>query len=354
MKTALKKFFSRYFFTIGFLTLFFAWMLLRPAASEQVYLLEGTTMGTNYRILIVGFPESVSDAELAEGIEQRLYRVDRELMSTYAPDSELSRFNRAASGEWFPVSPELAYVMSEALAFSELTEGYFDVTVGPLVDLWGFGPQRVPVRVPSDAEIEQARNKVGYSHLQVSLSPPQLFKSADVRVDLSGIAKGYGADVIADYFDSLGLYNYFIEVGGELRIRGEKPDGPWVPAIERPQDGIAQVYEIFHTRGASLAVGGSGDYRNYFEQDGIRYSHEIDPFAGRPINHNLAAVYVVAENATTADALSTAFMVMGAERSYALAERIGLAAYFITKDALGDGFESFYTRQFAYYLEEQP
>jgi FAD:protein FMN transferase len=352
LKLALQKFFSRYFFTIVFLAIFTAWMLLKPPSPEQVYLLDGATMGTSYRILVVGFPDSVSDRELAEGIEKRLHRVDRELMSTYAPDSELSRFNRAIAGEWFPVSPELAYVVSEALRISTLTDGYFDVTVGPLVDLWGFGPQREPTRIPPAAEIERTRAAMGYQHLQVSLSPPQLLKTADIRVDLSGIAKGYGADVIADYFDSVGLGNYFIEVGGELRIRGEKPDGPWVPAIERPHAGAQQVYETFNSGGAPIAVAGSGDYRNYFEQDGVRYSHEIDPFTGRPIAHNLAAVYVVTDNATTADALSTAFMVMGLERSLELAERLDLAAYFITRSSADDGFYSLYTPQFNEYLED--
>ena len=352
MRLRLQKFFSRYFFTIGFLLVFAAWMLFKPSAPGQVYLLDGNTMGTHYRILVVGFPDSLSDQALADGIEQRLHRVDRELMSTYAPESELSRFNRALPGEWIAVSNELAYVVSQAIVISELTDGYFDVTVGPLVDLWGFGPQRRPTRMPTSDEIQQASRLTGYHHLQVSLSPPQLMKTADVRIDLSGIAKGFGADVIADYFDSVGLDNYFIEVGGELRIRGEKPDGPWVPAIERPQAGSSQVYEIFNSRGAAIAVAGSGDYRNYFEEDGVRYSHEIDPFTGRPIVHNLAAVYVIGENATMADALSTAFMVMGLERSWALAERMGLAAYFISRNTAGDGFDSVYTRQFNEYLED--
>lgn len=345
-------------YTLIFLLLYFVWLWLRPDSAPQLYQLNGATMGTQYQILIAGFPDSVSDSELAEGIEQRLQRVDRELMSTYAPESELSRFNRSEPGEWFDVSPELAYVVDKALYYSQLTDGYFDVTVGPLVNRWGFGPvigQRVDQsRIPTEAEIQALRSQTGYQNLQVRLSPPQLFKQSAVYVDLSGIAKGFGVDVIADYFDSLNMASYFIEIGGELRIKGVKPDGSaWVPAIEKPVDSDQpQIHQIFYSRGQPLAIAGSGDYRNYFEQDGLRYSHEIDPFTGRPVTHALAAVTVVAETTTEADALATAFMVMGEEKSMELAERLGLAVYFIVKHTDEDGFAERFTPQFAAYMEE--
>lgn len=172
-----------------------------------------------------------------------------------------------------------------------------------------------------------------------------------MRVDLSGIAKGYGADVIADYLDSVGLESYFIEIGGELRLRGRKPDGSsWVPAIERPSQGAPVVHDIIAVDGQSIALAGSGDYRNYFEQDGVRFSHEIDPFTGRPVTHDLAAVYVITDTAAMADALATAFMVMGADRAYQLSQDLDLAAYFITKRSGGDGFDSRYTSHFADFL----
>lgn len=348
------KYLRRYSFTLAFLTLFLAWMWLRPEQPGQVYQLNGETMGTWYSVLVTEFPDTLSDNELAQGIEQHLYRIDRELMSTYAPDSELSRFNRAPVGQWVDISPELAEVVTQAQAISDLTEGYFDVTVGPLVDRWGFGPVQDMVgspRIPAQAEINDLLENVGYRHLEVSRQPPRLRKLQDVRVDLSAIAKGYGADVIADYLDSTGLDSYFIEIGGELRIRGRKPDGSsWVPAIERPAQGAPEVHDIIVLDGQSIAVAGSGDYRNYFEQDGVRFSHEIDPFTGRPISHDLAAVYVISDTATTADALATAFMVMGTERAYALSERLQLAAYFISKSGSGEGFDSRYTPQFANYL----
>ena len=348
------KYLRRFSFTLAFLGLFLAWVWLRPEGPGQVYQLSGDTMGTRYRVLVTRFPETVSDNELADAIEQRLYRIDRELMSTYAPDSELSRFNRAAVGPWMDVSVELADVMAQAQAVSELTGGYFDVTVGPLVDRWGFGPVQEmadSARIPSDAEIEQLREQIGYRYLQVSQQPPQLRKLHDVSVDLSGIAKGFGADVIAGYLDSVGLESYFIEIGGELRIRGIKPDGSsWVAAIEKPGQGVPEVHDIIVIDGQSVAIAGSGDYRNFFEQDGVRFSHEIDPFTGRPVSHDLAAVYVITDTAIMADALATAFMVMGAERGQALAQRLNLAAYFITKRSADEGFDSQYTSRFADYL----
>lgn len=348
------KYLRRYSFTLAFLALFIAWMWLRPEPTDQVYQLGGNTMGTWYTISVTGFPDAVSDNELAEGIEQRLYRIDRELMSTYAPDSELSRFNRTDVGQWMDIAPEFAEVMIKAQAVSELTGGFFDVTIGPLVDRWGFGPvdeMAGSARIPTDAEIAQLREQVDYRHLEVSQQPPRLRKLRDVRVDLSGIAKGYGADVIADYLDSVGLDSYFIEVGGELRVRGIKSDGSsWVPAIERPVQGTSQVQDILVLDGQSVAIAGSGDYRNYFERDGVRFSHEIDPFTGRPVTHDLAAVYIITDTAAMADALSTAFMVMGAERAQALAQQMDLAAYFITKRRGDDGFDSHFTPRFAQYL----
>lgn len=345
-------------YTLTFLILFVLWLWLRPEPPAQIQMLQGQTMGTTYQILVAGFPESVSANELAANIENILYRLDRELMSTYAQDSELSQFNRSEPGQWFDVSPELAHVVDRALYYSELTGGYFDVTVGPLVNRWGFGPligQRVDQsRIPSDEEIRQLQQRIGYQHLQVSQNPPRLYKDADVYVDLSGIAKGYAVDALAEHFDSLDMPSYFIEVGGELRIKGLKPDGSgWVPAIEKPVDSdIPEIHQIFYSQGESLAVAGSGDYRNYFEVDGVRYSHEIDPFTGKPVAHTLAAVTVISSTATEADALATAFMVLGEERSRALAQELDLAVYFISKASDGDNFREAWTPRFAEYLEE--
>lgn len=350
------KYLKRFRYTLAFLAIFFAWVLLRPDPQPQLYQLTGMTMGTSYRIQLWQFPEGITDGALAEGIQSRLDRVDREQMSVYAQGSEVSRFNAAPPGEWFPVSDDLAFVVEQALVFSELTSGYFDITVAPLVERWGFGPVRPygdsAARMPAESELQELLAAVGYRNLEVRRDPPALRKLAPLSIDLGGIAKGYGADKVADYFDMLGVEDYFIEVGGELRVRGNRPDGrSWVPAIERPTPGMSIVHEIIRTHGRALAIAGSGDYRNYFEHEGQRLSHEIDPFTGQPVEHSLAAVYVIADTAMAADALTTAFMVMGLERSLELAGELGVAAFFIFRDESTEGFADTYTDAFAEYLE---
>src|SRR5690554_4215825 len=312
-------------------------------------------MGSTYTIQITGFPDDVTDDELAIEIQERLVQVDLEWMSTYAPDSEVSRFNDSEPGAWYPVSPEVAQLVQRALDLSELTGGYFDITIGPLVNRWGFGPDHYDARVPDADEIRSLQDQVGYRHVEVSQVPPQLRKHRPVQLDLSAIAKGYAADVVADYFDSLGMDSYFVEIGGELRVRGRKPDDTaWVPAIEEPVEGASQLHRALRTDGRPMALAGSGDYRNYFEEAGQRYSHEIDPFTGRPVTHSLVAVYVIADDATTADALSTAFIVMGVDRALPLAESMGVGAYFISRQTAGSGFDTMYSTHFANYLEEAP
>jgi thiamine biosynthesis lipoprotein len=206
--------------------------------------------------------------------------------------------------------------------------------------------------VPAEEEIRAAMARIGMEHLEVNPDQATLTRQGDAYVDLSGIAKGYVVDEVAAYFDAIGIDDYFLEIGGELKIKGVKPGGQyWVPAVERPVDDAPQVFEILNSLGEELAIAGSGDYRNYFEVDGVRYSHEIDPRTGRPITHNLAAVYVIDRAAARADALATAFMVLGYGEGLQLAERDGLAVYFIVR--VGDGFEAKFTEQFARYLRRE-
>jgi thiamine biosynthesis lipoprotein len=273
-------------------------------------------------------------------------------MSTYSEDSELTEINKAAINEKLVLSGAMNEVLSLALDVNALTDGAFDVTVGPLVNRWGFGPeQRHESRIPDQAEIDTLRARIGSEYLDLDSSASTLVKRTDVYIDLSGIAKGYAVDQLAHYLDGRGYSSYFIEVGGELRIKGYKPgEQTWVPAIETPVDTAPQVHNIFYPKGESIAVAGSGDYRNYFDLDGVHYSHEIDPETGRPVTHNLAAVYVIDASAARADALATAFMVLGTQRAFALAQRVGLAAYFISKREGQEGFDDLYTSQFAHYL----
>lgn len=338
------------FLAIVLVSLYF----LQPEPSPaQIYEFGGGTMGTTYSVKVVDDRENAAGELLALEIGELLKALDREVMSTYSEDSELTEINKAALNEKLVLSDEMTAVLSLALDVNTLTDGAFDVTVGPLVNRWGFGPeQRQESRIPDQAEIDALRARVGSQYLELDASASTLVKRADVYIDLSGIAKGYAVDQLALYLDRRGFSSYFIEVGGELRIKGFKPgDQTWVPAIEKPVDTAPQVHNIFYAKGESIAVAGSGDYRNYFDKDGVHYSHEIDPGTGKPVRHNLAAVYVIDASAARADALATAFMVLGTEQAYALAQRIGLAAYFITKREKDAGFDDLFTSQFAHYLD---
>jgi thiamine biosynthesis lipoprotein len=327
---------------------------LTERGNTQLFELTGRTMGTTYSIKLVEFPEGISPEHFADSIDTLLYRLDKELMSTYAPESELSRLNAAAVGLAVTVSNEMIAVLSLAATLSELTHGAFDVTVGPLVNRWGFGPTKRRTELPSDSELAALLSRVDYRNIRLDTAANQVTKLADVAIDLSGIAKGYGVDQVAQFFDDSGIDSYFVEIGGELRIKGYKPgQQSWVPAIEKPVDTAPQVHNIFYANGESIAVAGSGDYRNYFDLDGVHYSHEIDPVTGRPVTHNLAAVYVIDTQAARADALATAFMVMGEEAAFVLAQSEGLAVYFISKRVDNDGFEDRYTTEFEHYLKLQ-
>ena len=307
------------------------------AAAPELVQLTGPTMGTTWQVKLAALPQGTSRDELQDGIEQLLDRVN-DLMSTYRPDSELSRFNRYEGPEWFEVSAETVKVAAAAQQISGATGGAFDVTVGPLVNLWDFGPDQRDRRVPGDDELAKARARVGYEMLEVRDDPPALRKSRpDLYVDLSAIAKGFGVDQVAEHLDRIGSNSYFVEIGGEIRTRGAKPGGdPWRIGIEAPTadrldaQSARRILEL-HNR----AVATSGDYRNYWEKDGRRFSHTIDPRTGRPVEHQLASVTVVADDCMTADGWATALMVLGPDEAYNSAVQQGLAALFIIREEEG-------------------
>ncbi|MCB1671727.1 MAG: FAD:protein FMN transferase [Pseudomonadales bacterium] len=345
-------FLRSYGISLGLVAAVVVFTLLFTGRDQEILVLSGYTMGTSYRLQVVERPGSLDGNRIQQDIGSLLNRLDRQVFSTYAEQSELSRFNRASIDQPVRVSRELLEVVMLAREVSDLTDGAFDVTVGPLVNLWGFGPDASRDRVPSDQQIEAARAQVGYQHLQVNPEQSSLLRDADIYVDLSGIAKGYVVDQVALYLDSIGVQSYFLEIGGELKIKGLKPGGQyWVPAVERPEDTAPQVYEILNSQGEELAIAGSGDYRNYFEEDGVRYSHEIDPRTGRPIAHRLAAVYVIDSQTARADALATALMVLGYQAGMALAESESLAVYFIVRTE--NDFTAHYTEQFGRYIQHE-
>ncbi len=308
----------------------------------------GSTMGTYYSIKVAD--SAISDpAKLQAEVDVLLEWVNDQ-MSTYRPDSELSRFNQHRSATPIVVSRDTARVVTEAIHIGRESQGALDVTVGPLVNLWGFGPDKKPTKIPSDELITQTRQKTGLGNLHVvtSVDADTLQKDIpDLYVDLSAIAKGFGVDKVAEYLESLGARNYLVEIGGELRINGVNGKGhPWRVAIEKPTAGTGTVQEVIVPGDNGVAT--SGDYRNYYELDGQRFSHTIDPRTGKPIQHRLVSVTVIHPSCMTADGLATVFMVMGTEKSLAYANERGLAIFVITKT--DNGFEEAYSDAFKPYL----
>lgn len=303
----------------------------------------GPTMGTVYRVSLAERLSAEETEALRADVETELGRVDA-LMSTYRPASELSRFNAAATGEWLAVAPDTATVIEEALRAASISGGAFDATVGPLVDLWGFGP-RDGKGMPGDEAIADASALTGPGGFEYEPARRVLAKSRNgLRMDLSGIAKGHAVDLVAARIQAQGFENYLIDVGGELRARGRKADGTaWRIGIEHPGPGPRRVQRVVAMDSGTIAT--SGDYRNFFERDGRRYSHTIDPRTGQPVGHALASVSVLDDRAMTADALSTAMMVLGPDEGLALAERLDVPALFLSRGE--DGIHERATRSFS-------
>ena len=319
--------------------------------APEVVKISGSKFGTSYHITIVA--DQPAPADLAEQIDAALDVVDLS-MSTYKSESELSLFNRLPATETVAASPELWTVLQTSRQVWQQSAGAFDPTVGPLVDLWGFGPQMTNDRIPSDDEIAKALASIGYQYLVLNSDEQTISKALPLRLDLSAVAKGYAVDQVADLLEMLALPDYLVEVGGEMRVSGLNPKGqPWRIAIETP-DAMGQVDNIIALESAAIAT--SGDYRNYFEKDGKRYSHSIDPRTGRPIEHRLASVTVVADRCIDADAWATAFLVMGDEAALEIANQQSIAVYMLVKAKskakakAKDQFTAVYSDAFKQYL----
>lgn len=302
----------------------------------ELHVFTGQIMGTWYTVKYL--PPVASERQLPNDqinlqIHAHLVRIDK-LMSTYKADSEVSRFNVAKPGQWFAVSKETFEVISLAQRISEQTTGRFDITVAPLVDLWGFGPNYREDSVPDKEQITVLLNQLGFHNLELNQTELTIRKKTPLRIDLSAIAKGFAVDQVADYLDEQDIISYMVEVGGEIRTRGTKPgDKPWRIAIESPYSQQQDVHLILDVNDRAVAT--SGDYRNYFEKDGRRYSHTINPQTGYPITHNLASVTVIGKSAVEVDALATAFSVMGVDQAMQYAKEYNVAAYFIVKEKEG-------------------
>ena len=297
--------------------------------------LRGLTMGTSYSIRL-GETIAAGEAEaLEERIAARLQDINN-AMSTWDADSEISRFNASRAVDWIPVSPEFAAVAAAAVEVGEQSGGAFDPTVGPLVALWGFGPGRSreqATTVPTAADLADARKVTGYQFLEVRADPPALRKASlpALQLDLSGIAKGYAVDVIADLLESEGITSYLVEIGGEVRAGAAKPDGsPWRIGIEAPHADERTVHRVLELTDSALAT--SGDYRAFLVLDGRRHSHLIDPRTGRPVpDESLGSVSIVAPTCQFADAMATALYVLGPEEGPRLAESQKLNTVFLMR-----------------------
>ncbi len=296
--------------------------------AERTVRLSGATMGTTWSVSLLPAASGSDPASLQKLLQQRLDRING-LMSTYDPASEISRFNAHTSNDWFAVSDETAQVVELALQISRMTEGAFDISVGPLVELWGFGASARSQALPTAEQVTELLARVGYRHLQLRRTPPALKKSLpQLHIDLSAIAKGYAVDQLAALLKGRGIDNFLVEVGGEMQLSGERGDGtPWRIAIEKPLEETREVEKIFPL--TTTAVATSGNYRNYYIENGQRYVHTIDPASGRPIRHKLASATVLDLSCARADALATALMVMGELRGRRFCETNNIAAFFL-------------------------
>ncbi len=315
--------------------------------NTELITISGLTMGTTYSVKIVPNDIILDRSVLHTDIEEILADINQ-AMSTYIDDSELSRFNQSKVTDWQILSEDLFSVIEHANQVSLITGGAFDITVGPLVNIWGFGPDPFTREIPTDPVIQSMKIHTGYEKLAFDKPSNQISKSdPDITIDLSGIAKGFAVDKIARYLDKQNFHNYLVEIGGELIGKGTNDNQQaWQIGIEQANPLERSVQRIINLE--NLAMATSGDYRNYFEKEGIRYSHTVDPVTGKPINHKLASVTVLHISAINADALATAFMVLGPEKTISLADELNIAVYTIIKTKTG--YEERYNDHFKPYI----
>ncbi|MDP8099342.1 FAD:protein FMN transferase [Pasteurella atlantica] len=317
--------------------------------SEQISL-EGKTMGTTYHIKYIDehTKELLKPAEIKKEIDHLLVGVNN-AMSTYQKDSEISRFNQSIEiNKPFVISKDFATVVKSAFELNKITQGALDITVGPLVNLWGFGPDKRLNQAPTEQQITEKSQAVGINKIRLLSENNQfsLVKThSKVYIDTSSIAKGFGVDKLAQYLEQLGIENYLVEIGGELRAKGKnihKDD--WQIAIEKPTLVQGQEIQILVPI-SNLGIATSGSYRNYFEDDeGNRLSHIIDPKQLKPISHNLASITVLANTSMKADGLATGLFVLGTDKALEIAEREHLAIFLIIKT--DNGYETKMSSEF--------
>ena len=314
--------------------------LLLSGCGQQLEHLTGPTMGSTYSVKYVPGEASPPVLAVQSMVDAILAEIDQQL-STYRGDSLVSRFNQLPSGSCMDMPDTVLGLVKAGEQLSLESSGAFDLTIEPLINLWGFGPQSRAEQVPSAAQIAAARAQVGYQFLRIN--GQKLCKDQLLMLDFNSIGAGYAVDRVSAMLEQQGIDSYLVEITGELKAKGRKPDGAaWHVAIEEPQDSQQVAARVLELDGLALST--SGDYRNFYEENGQRFSHTIDTRSGAPITHRLASVSVVDASALRADGLSTLLMVLGPEDGEAYAERAGIAALFLSRS--GDGFVSHATSQF--------
>lgn len=317
-------------------------VLVACAKPGEPQVFRGDIFGTFFEISIGAEHTDFDRDGIEAGILATLDEVDRQ-MSTYRDDSVLNELNWAPLDTPVIVEPELFYVLERSEVIATQSGGSFDHTVGGLVNLWGFGRDGRVTQRPDEATLQEKLDKVGYHFVILDPDNQTVMRTSDVFIELSAIAKGYGVDAVSNYLHEQGLTNHLVNIGGDIIAYGQRnSEQHWRVGIEAPVDGRQVLQHILPIK--DVAMVSSGDYRNYFEQDGVRYSHTIDPTTGEPIAHRLAAVTVMADNATDADGYATALMVMGAERGRAFADQHDLAALFVVRS--DSGYESVMSARF--------
>lgn len=312
----------------------------------EVLRLTGQTFGTTYNVVAIDHGAGLEAAGVQAAIDIALAEVDAAL-SNWRADSEISQINALPAGETAVMSADLAEVMAAAEAVHAASLGRFDTTMGGLIELWGFGASGTRAK-PTDAAIAAEAARAGHANMLAMDGETLRKKNGDAQIFLAGIGKGFGADRVARALTALGINDFMVEIGGDLVTAGSNPDGqPWQIGIETPNPGDRSVYDVVGLSGLGLAT--SGDYRNYFEADGHRYSHLIDPTTGAPVTHTTASATVLAENAMLADAWSTAMLILGRARGLEVAAAHGVAVQFIERGAGVEpqGFETYVSEAFA-------
>lgn len=309
--------------------LFFLTIFLVACAEDQpkVHRIEGLTQGTTYHFTYWS-TQDIDHIELENDIKQILENIDKTL-SNYRPDSTIELFNASSSIESQEVGADVISLIKVAQTVYELSHGCFDLTIKPLFDLWGFHGETL--NIPDQAAIDQGLIQVGMNKLQIIDDTHLLKTQANVSVDLSAVAQGYSVGKISDAMEQHGVENYMVEIGGELKTHGHKPDGQsWRIAVEKPISGERTIHKIITMpKDAPMSVMTSGTYRHYFDVNGQRYSHILDARNGRPVTHNLVSVTVLHENPTFADAWSTTLLCLGQQDGLQLANNQKINAIFI-------------------------